>query len=179
MPDLQTELSKALTQMHFDDGADEPQQLVVAQPATRKRSNFGRVFDYLKTHPMSSYSEVDEGIGLGDPKKASSILKMLFDRGIVTRSHHNGLLRYSTAVDTYTEYDRNEALLKAQEARRKGIKRAKAQQKKSAKVAKVTATRQVQQDNVIPDAFDAKELVASLPLHKAKAIYNELRQFFE
>jgi hypothetical protein len=178
MPDLQTELSKALTQMKFDDG-DEPQQLVVAQPEVRNRSNFGRVFDFLKTHPMSSYSEVNAGISFGDSRRVSAILKMLFDRGIVSRSAHNGLLRYSTAVDTYIEYDRNEALLKAQEARRKGIKSAKAQKKKQAKVAKVTAPRQAEAHNELPKEFDAKELVASLPLHKAKAIYIELKAFFE
>lgn len=161
MPDMQTEMGKVLGALTFDDATEE-----IVQP---KKTAKERIFDYIKANQMTTYLNIDVGSGIKDTGKTSSLLRAMTDSGHLRRERVSGLYCYSTAKESFTPFDRAAALAKAHAARCKKTN--------TTKVPDATALSKPRAHNELLD--DAKAFVASLPLAKARAIYNELKGFFE
>lgn len=174
MPDMQSELTKVLTQAHFDDEPNEP------APTPGRKFLKGKIFDYIKTNPVSSYTEIANGIGCEDLAKVASNLKLMVDERILVRSKPNGVYCYTTAVNEYQEFDRMTSLKKAIEAR---VNKAKVRQanKRFSPVTKATAPRK---PAVVPLPDNTKfvatvpQLLSTLSVVQARELYDELKKIF-
>lgn len=187
MPDLQSELNKVLSQAHFDDEEYTAVTESVAQTEqTRPRSVKGKIFDYLKANPSSSYLEVANGIGAKNVSGVSAMLKLMVDSGELTRTIHAGKYCYVTAKDSYKEPDYRLHVRAANEARRvKAAERRALEQKaastRSRNVAKATA---VSKPAAVPlpenarFTATAKQLLDTMSITQARELYDELRKIF-
>lgn len=174
MPDMQSELTKVLTQAHFDDEPNEP------APTANRKFIKGKIFDYVKANPVSSYTEIAEGLGCQDLARVASTLKSMIDEKILVRSKPNGIYCYTTAVNEYTEFDRMTSLQKAIEARVNKIKTKQAK-KRLAPVTKATAPRKpasVPLPNNTKFVATVPQLLSTLSVVQARELYDELKKIF-
>lgn len=163
MPDLQSELSKALSQAKFDDddNADTAAPLSFAQ----------QIWEYVKTHPTSNAKEVVHGTSIKSSVVANALNK-LYVRELVTRRDMPGGYAYTVSVDKYPVFDRSahgkEMIQLAVAARKKNAKAAKAKIK-----AKPTV-----QSQPAPTAFDVDAIIGNLNVLQAKQLLVRLKEVF-
>jgi hypothetical protein len=160
MPDLQSELSKALSQAKFDDD----DSVDTAAPLSFSQ----QIWEYVKTHPTSNAKEVVYGTNIKASVVANALNK-LYVRELVTRRDTPGGYSYTVSVDKYPVFDRS--------AHGKDtIKLAIAARRKSAKVK--TKAKPTTQAQPAPTAFDVDAIIGNLNVLQAKQLLVRLKEVF-
>jgi len=185
MPDLKTELMKLDNLTFDDDVGSEP------APITPDKVNVSKlIWDTIKAYPNKTSVELASLVNSGDMTGISTRLKQMLDRGVLSRSKNaNGKFVYQAVGDSYPAFNRQEALAKAHIARAEyRIKRAKQleysakyQAKKKAqaeKKAQATAALPIPSTSLSSNS-SAEQLVNSMSVGMAKAVYLELKKVFE
>ena len=180
MPDLRSELMK-LNDLKFDDDvADAP------SPITTDKVNLSKqIWDAIKIKPNMDSQQIADRVTGGDMDGIATRLKQMLDRGILTRIKLDAKFRYEAVGDEYPTFNRQEALAKAQAA--KAEKRSK-REKQREYAAKYKAKKQITLSTAGPLAVpptsltsnpSAEQLVNSMSVGMAKAVYLELKKVFE
>ena len=205
MGTLQQELTKvqhlqSLDSMSFDDDDTEQQhQQPAAEPGPLKRGMTSAVakgeekakrhlvWDWVREHPACVTAEVAEGMNLS-PGAAATIMYKLYDRGLVTRTMHNGNYTYCTAVDEYPVMSPEEKVRRMMEANalKHASKTGKRKYTKRAAPARAAAEKSAEQRRQVAVAptvgqgfvDSVQAFINSLTVHQAKAVYEELRKVF-
>ena len=176
MPDLRSELMK-LDNLKFDDDvADAP------SPITTDKINVSKeIWDTIKANPNSSSIQIANAVSNGDMTGISTRLKQMLDRGILSRSkHESGMYMYQVVGDAYPTFNRQEALAKAHAARlEKKTKRDKQREYNAKYKAKLKAVAPAIPATSSVSFSDAEQLVNSMSVGLAKAVYIELKKVFE
>ena len=167
MPDLKTELKK-LEALKFDDDGDTTVitlQPAVAVPDKQQGSISKRLFDLILNNPGCNRSSLlakalSAGIGMSS---SSSLIHQFTRRGLVrTVDSQTGPTYFCVGTQYKPGY----------------IKQAK----KAAKVATPKAAKPEPQPTAIAPiplaVFSAKDMVESMPVGKARAVYDELKKLF-
>lgn len=162
MPDLQSELTKVLTQKQFDDDDN-----TIEAPAEMTMSR--RVWEYIKAHPTSSAKEISDGTSLKNSVVANAVNKF-YVRGIVVRRESRHGYTYTTSVDEYPVFDR------AAHGRQM-IKLAVEARKKNAKAARATKPAKLQVQHK-PAGFDVDAIIGNLNVLQAKQLLVRLKEVF-
>lgn len=170
MPDLQTALSSVAKQINFDD------DLEVTTPEPK---NFAqKLFYWFVANPESTVKECMQALNVTSNGPVSGRIHQLYSRGILTRSAGDGeSYRYTATCTEYPEFTtehRREMMAKAIAARKAKPKK----HKKVAKVATVVALppKTAPSLNANPNA---EQIVNSMSVGLAKAVYLELKKVFE
>jgi hypothetical protein len=179
MPDLKSELMK-LDNLTFDDD-------VTASPITPTKINVSReIWDTIKATPNISSIQLAGMVSNGDMTGISTRLKQMLDRGILSRSKSElGMYVYQVVGDSYPTFNRQDALAKAQAARQANKAKREKQRKYNAKYnAKKKADVVEVAALPIPSTSltrnpSAEQLVNSMSVGMAKAVYLELKKVFE
>ena len=167
MPDLKSELKK-LEALKFDDDGDTTVitlQPAVAVPDNQQGSVSSRVFNIIRDNPGCNRNRL---VALSDTagvskNSSSSLLNQFVKRGLVRTVESASGLTYFAVGQIYV---------------RGYIKR----NKKAAKVATPKASKPEPQPTAIAPVplavFSAKDMVESMPVGKARAVYDELKKLF-
>ena len=175
MPDLQSELAKVLNQTNFDDepGTKEPPIMVQNKSTHGKRpqeqSNRRVVWNYVRTHPLSTVSGVAKATGLGESFCYSSI-GALMASGRLTREMIDGIYRYSTISDNYED-----RLLKKNV---KSVKTPKKPVKPLVEIKRDLGLLPAPTPTPAPKTFDPDAIINQLNVLQAKALMVRLKQVF-
>lgn len=167
MPDLQTALSSVAKQINFDDDLE-----VTTTPEPK---NFAqRLFYWFVANPASTAREAKEALGIVSDGPVSGRIHQMHARGLLTRVHGIGGYRYTAASTEYPEF----TIEKRREMMKKAIAVRMAKPKKHKKVAKVTfiPPKAAPSLNANPNA---EQIVNSMSVGLAKAVYLELKKVFE
>ena len=167
MPDLQTALSSVAKQINFDDEPNEPQHKNFAQ----------KLFYWIVDNPASTAREAKDALGVASDGPVSGRIHQMYSRGLLSRTDGAGGYRYTATRTTYPEF--------TTEQRREMIKVAIAAHK--AKPKKVKAVKKVAKVTFIPPKAapslnanpNAEQIVNSMSVGLAKAVYLELKKVFE
>lgn len=177
MPDLKSELMK-LDNLQFDDD-------VTASPITPTKTNVSKlIWDTIKSYPNKTSLELASLVNNGDMTGISTRLKQMLDRGVLSRSKDaNGTFIYQAVGESYPAFNRQEALAKAHVARvQYRIKRAKqleySAKYQAKKKAQATAALPIPSTSLTSNP-SAEQLVNSMSVGMAKAVYLELKKVFE
>lgn len=179
MPDLQTELSKVITSWEAPEAAPtQPTQ--PTQPAHRPfqiTTNTSRAtFDYIRDNPGIARARAMQDLVAKGYKKASvsSLIVQMLRQGMLRES--NGAVFITQPAYTPIK----PRLVQAAKAPEPKPKRKYVRRNAAAKIAAYEA-----HENYNPTApaaptkeFDAEEMVNSLTLKQAKAVYEELKKVF-
>ena len=178
MPDLKSELMK-LDNLKFDDDVSgEP------SPITTDKINVSKLmWDTVKAHPNKNSQQIANIMNNGDMTGVSTRLKQMLDRGVLARTKLDGYWVYTAVGDEYPAFSKTEAIAKAQAVRlEKKLKRDKQKEYN----AKYRAKKQIKVDKpqAIPATSltsnpSAEQLVNSMSVGMAKAVYLELKKVFE
>ena len=158
MPDLQSELTKAIDELF----AGKPAQPTPSAETTTKKTQRELIFDFLRGSPSSPYTDVAAATGV-PLQKAAALLSVMHKDGLVTRKRHDGVYCYTTAVDELPVFDKA-AHMATLHLKRKPKAKTKPQPKPAAKKQ---------------PADDVAKQVAAMPLSRARALYLHLKEFFE
>lgn len=176
MPDLRSELMK-LENLTFDDDVTN-----APSPITTDKINVSKeIWDTIKANPNSSSIQIANAVSNGDMTGISTRLKQMLDRGILSRSKGaNDMYLYQVVGDAYPTFNRQEALAKAHAARlEKKTKRDKQRQYNAKYKAKLKAEAPAIPATSSVSFSDAEQLVNSMSVGLAKAVYLELKKVFE
>jgi len=167
MPDLKSALSAVANQISFDD-IDE----VDTNP---KHTSFSEhLFNWFVANPASTVQEAKAALNLDNDGPVSGRVFQMWSKGLLSRSKGQGSYRYTptqTVYPTFTIEKRRELMAKAVEAR-------VAKSKKKKKEAKVVALAPKAAPSLNPNP-NAEQIVNSMSVGLAKAVYLELKKVFE
>jgi hypothetical protein len=173
MPDLKSALSAVANQISFDD-IDE----VDTSP---KRTSFSeQLFYWFVANPASTVQEAKTALGLDNDGPVSGRVFQMWSKGLLSRSEGLGSYRYTptqTVYPTFTIEKRRELMAKAVEARKNKPKKIKVKKVKEP-VAKVIALAPKSAPSLNPNP-NAEQIVNSMSVGLAKAVYLELKKVFE
>ena len=170
MPDLKTALSAVANQISFDD-IDEVD-------TTPKHTSFTeQLFNWFVANPASTVQEAKTALNLDNDGPVSGRVFQMWSKGLLSRSEGQGSYRYTptqTVYPTFTIEKRRELMAKAVEARKHKPKKVK----KVAKVVNVVSLppKAAPSLNANPNA---EQIVNSMSVGLAKAVYLELKKVFE
>lgn len=162
MPDLKTELKK-LEALKFDDEGTTTQEVTMQEPQTLGVSE--TVFNIIRGNPGCTRKRL---IALADnayvsKSSSSSLLNQFLKRGIVRSVDSDAGMTYFAVGQKYKP-----GYIK--------------QAKKAAKVATPKAAKPEPQPTAVAPVslavFSAKDMVESMPVGKARAVYDELKKLF-
>lgn len=162
MPDLKSELKK-LEALKFDDEGTTTQEVTMQEPQTLGVSE--TVFNIIRDNPGCTRKRL---IALADnayvsKSSSSSLLNQFLKRGIVRSVDSDAGMTYFAVGQKYKP-----GYIK--------------QAKKAAKVATPKAAKPEPQPTAIAPVslavFSAKDMVESMPVGKARAVYDELKKLF-
>ena len=172
MSDLKSALSAVANQISFDD-IDE----VDTSP---KRTSFSeQLFYWFVANPASTVQEAKTALGLDNDGPVSGRVFQMWSKGLLSRSEGIGSYRYTptqTVYPTFTIEKRREMMAKAVEARKHKPKKIKV--KKVAKVVNVVSLPPKAAPSLNPNP-NAEQIVNSMSVGLAKAVYLELKKVFE
>ena len=172
MPDLKSALSAVANQISFDD-IDEVD-------TTPKHTSFTeQLFNWFVANPASTVQEAKTALNLDNDGPVSGRVFQMWSKGLLSRSEGSGSYRYTptqTVYPTFTIEKRREMMNKAVEARKHKPKKIKV--KKVAKVVNVVSLppKAAPSLNANPNA---EQIVNSMSVGLAKAVYLELKKVFE
>jgi len=175
MPDLQSELTKALAQANFDDepGTKEPPIMVQDKPKSgrkpQEQSNRRIVWNHIRTHPLSTVSSVTKATGFGESFCYSTIGALLAS-GRLTREMIDGTYRYSVISDNYED-----RLLKKNV---KSVKTPKKPVKPLAEMKRDLGLLPAPIPTPVPKTFDPDTIINQLNVLQAKELMVRLKQVF-
>lgn len=185
MPDLQSELSKVLTQAHFDDEPSAPAaaQMAQAQSQSQALSKREAIWNYVRDNPSSTSVEVSNALNLDATATATTLLQMVV-RKVLDRTQHNGLYHYSVAVDAYPRFDKvahmYSLINRAAEARKSSPPQKPKKAKVKAKPAQPAKSLDEMKQAIAPQLkkFNADEILAGLNVLQAKELLRKLNELF-
>lgn len=172
MPDLKSALSAVANQISFDD--------VEEVDTTPKYPSFSeQLFYWFVANPASTVQEAKAALNLDNDGPVSGRVFQMWSKGLLSRSEGSGSYRYTptqTVYPTFTIEKRREMMKKAIEARKSKPKKIKV--KKIAKVVNVVSLppKAAPSLNANPNA---EQIVNSMSVGLAKAVYLELKKVFE
>ena len=172
MPDLKSALSAVANQLSFDD--------VEEVDTTSKYPSFSeQLFYWFVANPASTVQEAKAALNLDNDGPVSGRVFQMWSKGLLSRSEGSGSYRYTptqTVYPTFTIEKRREMMKKAIEARKSKPKKIKV--KKVAKVVNVVSLppKAAPSLNAHPNA---EQIVNSMSVGLAKAVYLELKKVFE
>jgi hypothetical protein len=172
MPDLKSALSAVANQISFDD--------VEEVDTTPKYPSFSeQLFYWFVANPASTVQEAKAALNLDNDGPVSGRVFQMWSKGLLSRSEGSGSYRYTptqTVYPTFTIEKRREMMKKAIEARKSKPKKIKV--KKVAKVVNVVSLppKAAPSLNAHPNA---EQIVNSMSVGLAKAVYLELKKVFE
>ena len=172
MPDLKSALSAVANQISFDD--------VEEVDTTPKYPSFSeQLFYWFVANPASTVQEAKVALNLDNDGPVSGRVFQMWSKGLLSRSEGSGSYRYTatqTVYPTFTIEKRREMMKKAVEARKHKPKKIKV--KKVAKVVNVVSLppKAAPSLNANPNA---EQIVNSMSVGLAKAVYLELKKVFE
>jgi hypothetical protein len=172
MPDLKSALSAVANQISFDD-VDEVD-------TTPKYPSFSeQLFYWFVANPASTVQEAKTALNLDNDGPVSGRVFQMWSKGLLSRSEGQGSYRYTptqSVYPTFTIEKRREMMKKAVEARKHKPKKIKV--KKVAKVVNVVSLppKAAPSLNANPNA---EQIVNSMSVGLAKAVYLELKKVFE
>ena len=158
MPDLQSELTKAIDELF----AGKPAQPTPSVETTGQKTQRELIFNFLRGSPSSPYTDVAAATGV-PLQKVASLLSIMHNEGLVTRVRYGRAYCYTTAVDELPVFDKA-AHMATLHLKRKPKAKTKPQPKPAAKKQ---------------PADDVAKQVAAMPLSRARALYLHLKEFFE
>ena len=170
MPDLKTALSAVANQIYFDD--------VEEVDTTPKYPSFSeQLFYWFVANPASTVQEAKAALNLDRDGPVSGRVFQMWSKGLLSRSEGQGSYRYTptqTVYPTFTIEKRRAMMKKAVEARKHKPKKVK----KVAKVVNVVSLppKAAPSLNANPNA---EQIVNSMSVGLAKAVYLELKKVFE
>jgi hypothetical protein len=173
MSDLKSALSALANQISFDD-IDE----VDTSP---KRTSFSeQLFYWFVANPASTVQEAKTALGLDNDGPVSGRVFQMWSKGLLSRSEGQGSYRYTptqSVYPTFTIEKRREMMKKAVEARKNKPKKIKVE-----KVAKAVPRPPMvfadHKPSLNPNP-NAEQIVNSMSVGLAKAVYLELKKVFE
>jgi hypothetical protein len=172
MPDLKSALSAVANQISFDD--------VEEVDTSPKYPSFSeQLFYWFVANPASTVQEAKAALNLDRDGPVSGRVFQMWSKGLLSRSEGQGSYRYTptqTVYPTFTIEKRREMMKKAIEARKSKPKKIKV--KKVAKVVNVVSLppKAAPSLNANPNA---EQIVNSMSVGLAKAVYLELKKVFE
>lgn len=172
MPDLKSALSAVANQISFDD--------VEEVDTTPKYPSFSeQLFYWFVANPASTVQEAKAALNLDNDGPVSGRVFQMWSKGLLSRSEGSGSYRYTptqTVYPTFTIEKRREMMKKAVEARKHKPKKIKV--KKVDKVVNVVSLppKAAPSLNAHPNA---EQIVNSMSVGLAKAVYLELKKVFE
>jgi hypothetical protein len=172
MPDLKSALSAVANQISFDD--------VEEVDTTPKYPSFSeQLFYWFVANPASTVQEAKAALNLDNDGPVSGRVFQMWSKGLLSRSEGQGSYRYTptqTVYPTFTIEKRRAMMKKAVEARKSKPKKIKV--KKVAKVVNVVSLppKAAPSLNAHPNA---EQIVNSMSVGLAKAVYLELKKVFE
>jgi hypothetical protein len=170
MPDLKSALSAVANQISFDD--------VEEVDTTPKYPSFSeQLFYWFVANPASTVQEAKAALNLDRDGPVSGRVFQMWSKGLLSRSEGQGSYRYTptqTVYPTFTIEKRRAMMKKAIEARKHKPKKVK----KEAKVVNVVSLppKAAPSLNANPNA---EQIVNSMSVGLAKAVYLELKKVFE
>jgi hypothetical protein len=178
MPDLQTALSSVAKQIHFDD-IDDTSTTYAAPTPSKALPVSQQLFYWYVNNPSSTPREAQEALDSGDTASISSRTNQMWKKGLLIRVHAGGAYRYTATTTTYPVF--------TVEMRQKQMAKAiaaKAEKRKSHKVAKVAKQKMIKASSDIATPPqnanpDAAKIVNNMSVGLAKAVYLELKKVFE
>lgn len=178
MPDLKSELMK-LEKLSFDDTGEPDMPITMHETPKTERQ---LVWNYVRDNPMSSCAGVSAALGISASSTASQ-MGALHNRSLVTRQHINGSWHYTTSADSYPVFDRVAHGKKVGDALRGKHRKSRVVKdemaKEQARLHERAVVRAVQAQIPIPlAAFSAQDMIESMPVGKARALYVELQKLF-
>jgi len=170
MPDLQTALSSVAKQINFDDDLE-------VTPTPEPKNFAQKLFYWFVANPASTAREAKEALGIVSDGPVSGRIHQMHARGLLTRVHGIGGYRYTATCTEYPEF----TTAQRQEMMKKAIAVRMAKPKKVKKVAKVVNVAFIPPKaapslNANPNA---EQIVNSMSVGLAKAVYLELKKVFE
>ena len=159
--------------------------VTMAEPTTTEQqppSMREQVWNYIKANPMTSNAGLSAALGLACMTSASHI-GALFNRALVTRVQINGAYHYTTVGDSYPVSNRvangkkiSEALRKKRMAERDARDEVV---KEQVRLLERAVVREAQAKVPVSLAsFSAQDMIESMPVGKARALYLELKKLF-
>jgi len=173
MPDLKSALSAVANQISFDD-IDE----VDTNPKHTSFSEY--LFNWFVANPASTVQEAKAALNLDNDGPVSGRVFQMWSKGLLSRSKGQGSYRYTptqTVYPTFTIEKRRELMAKAVEARKHKPKKIKVKKIK-APVATVISLPPKAAPSLNPNP-NAEQIVNSMSVGLAKAVYLELKKVFE
>ena len=172
MPDLKSALSAVANQISFDD--------VEEVDTSPKYPSFSeQLFYWFVANPASTVQEAKVALNLDNDGPVSGRVFQMWSKGLLSRSEGSGSYRYTTTqtvYPTFTIEKRREMMKKAIEARKSKPKKIKV--KKVAKVVNVVSLPPKAAPSLNPNP-NAEQIVNSMSVGLAKAVYLELKKVFE
>lgn len=182
MPDMQTALTKALSQVKFDD---EPEGTVEQPKEQSEDKNLSmQLWTYIAANPGANSRQASEATNI-PANRASSLLSQMYKHGVMSRkkSISDSYYRYTTTTTERKPLSPQEALAKANAARI--AKRANNVKKVKAKPIKWVEDKptnrslaEIKRDVIGAKSFNVDELIASLTVVQAKELLVKLREVF-
>lgn len=186
MPDLQSELSKVLTQAKFDDDEGGVPETTLLDNTL---STSERFWNWIKANPGTSIVEAEAAL---DVNNLSAYVKNIMRRGLITRTKTPGQrYQYYVSADKYTAMSPQEAIVLAHEARAASAaaKRAKAKRKprKDKGVPRPHLHKAMTNGDVVIQraaakindrAFNADEILSGLNVLQARELMDKLKKLF-
>lgn len=188
MPDLQSELAKALAQAQFDDDAGAKPVVVVDSTEPTDQSMRARAWNFIKDHPGASVGQVAAALGTSTPNIAGGLHKMV-QRGNLrrTRAEDGSGFNYFTTADEYVVMSVEERVASMQKAR--AARLANPGPKRSVKKPKTRPTKWTPEKPLAerkreliaaaaPKPFNADEILSGLNVLQAKELLRKLNELF-
>jgi hypothetical protein len=166
MPDLQSELTKALAKSNFDDEPGGP----TPPTFTAAKSKREELWEVIRDNPMISANELADKAGVGRQFAASAINGM-YIKSLLTRTQINGLYRYTSTVDTYPRFDHQAH----------GVKLAELSKMRKPKKKVVVVKRKPAQPTPAVDPiseFNADVILGSITVVQARQLLDKLKVLF-
>lgn len=185
MPDLQSELAKALAQAQFDDDAGAKPAVVVDSTESSDQSMRARAWRFIKDNPGVAVGQIAAALGTTTPNIAGGLHKMVL-RGNLrrTRAEDGSGFHYFTTADEYvvmTVEERIASMHKARAASRsKPGPKPKPKTKRPSKRFKPIAERKQEllAAAPAPKPFNVDEILSGLNVLQAKELLRKLHELF-
>lgn len=174
MPDLQTALSSVAKQINFDDDLE-----ITQTPIEPSVNQSRKIFYWFVANPASTAREAIEAMGITANGSASGRIHQLWSKGLLSRVEGIGGFRYSatrTEYPTYTMEQRQALMQKAIAAKKAARANAKKHKKVKATNVVTLPPKATPSMNANPNA---EQIVNSMSVGLAKAVYLELKKVFE
>ncbi len=185
MPDLQSELSKVISNW------EEPEVNTTPAPTTRPfnfvetKGTSRAVFDYILSNPGQTRTEIYDGVaalGHSRPTVQTLVTQMLRQKRITeTDSGITSNYNEYTPLKSWATWQRMEQKAKRADTTKaaRAAKAAKDAARAAAKkAAAIAPTPEIKPAPPLPSDTEVEDFVNSLTLKQAKAVYEELKKVF-